>query len=303
MADDARYRRMSTRDLEALSARSDLKPDELQLVVDELARRIADDLLEGKRVPSGERDADLGTDLGREQPAPTAPTPTLPPLPPRPPRRPAPEPPPTQRMAGPPPTAQQPIAQPTPTPTPIPTPTPLAAAAPRRPAVLRRVFPVLVVAGLIGGGIAAANWPEPEDDDTVFIPDDTVDDFPDDTEVEDTEVEVVEEEEFTGISDSTTLSWVAGGVTYTAEIETDGEYGWAQVSYERPDGCDCGIDEDLTLTYTDGSWFYIGSDPTWVDSGESAADEYSPDAFRLVETADGEYWFDAVCDTQGCYPT
>jgi hypothetical protein len=298
LSDDNNYRKLSTRDLEVQAARSDLDPDQLQSVIDELTRRITQDLLEDKRIPSGEPDSDLGTDLKGVMP----------------PAEPAHADADQQSRTRP---KRPPPASSTPVP---PSPPPSNVHHWRAP--WRGVLAGLLILGVTGGAIAAY-FQSKRDDETVISDDEFSDDEFSDDEFSDDEFsddpeptndapeptndapeptnDAPTEEEFAGISGSGTVVWMIGGVTYTAQIEVNGDYGTAQVAYVAPDGYEYRVDEDLTLTHSAGDWFYVGSDPRWADTGESTGSAYLADSFRVVDYGGGDYWFDAVCASENCY--
>jgi hypothetical protein len=101
---------------------------------------------------------------------------------------------------------------------------------------------------------------------------------------------------FTGFVGDSRLYWDFEGIRHHAAMQTNGGSGWVRVSVQDPgSGAWIEVDQDLVLVADRGVPVYQGSNPRFAGTATPYLD-YSPDSFRVVEVAHGQWTIDATCD-------
>jgi len=108
---------------------------------------------------------------------------------------------------------------------------------------------------------------------------------------------------FSGTYGKAKLDWLIAGNPHTAIINTFGNTGVVDVAFfDQKFGINLTVRQDLVLHYSQGNWFYVGSNPRYTHNGLIALN-YSPDIFKLEPLNIGGWSIVAMCDTKfACAP-
>jgi hypothetical protein len=104
--------------------------------------------------------------------------------------------------------------------------------------------------------------------------------------------------DFDGFRQRMRVTWTVYDITYVGEMELNGIKGSLLVSYDRGDGQQHRVLQDLRLERRNDGWYYAGSTPRDPASQEPS-DTYQPDFFH-VSFNGGDWKFDRACDVFAC---